>query len=249
MRQPIPPGGTSFNAEFEAWWVPNEPRYFGHALRYAGGDAGVARDALQAAGAYLWKRWQDYRPAPPCPVVFRIISHRVIDELRRRSGLLFPGPDAPEAPAGSPGPDLDPEQREVLANQRSCEESLPDSGSQPMRSVYELHKAGLEYTEIARRLGIPYPRARRLGMQANIQVRTCLIRRVCGQDAGFLALHQECVAGLEALPRGAYELHWQGQSPGSIARHVGVPEDRTLGLLEAAVESVLTCLIRRVFGG
>ncbi len=86
-------------------------------------------------------------------------------------------------------------------------------------------------------------------MQANVAVRTCLIRRICHEDQHLLAMLQECVVALPEPLRRVFEMHWAGQPPGTIARETGTPEDRTLGLLEDSAEGALRCLIGRLYGG
>lgn len=118
-----------------------------------------------------------------------------------------------------------------------------------MRTVHLLHQAGQNDRQIAARLNIPYSRARRLRMQANVAVRTCLIRQMCHADPNFLGMLQECVAGSPEPLRQVFELHWAGQPLGTIARQIGGQEDRTLGQLEDAAERTLRCLIGRLYGG
>jgi DNA-directed RNA polymerase specialized sigma24 family protein len=112
-----------------------------------------------------------------------------------------------------------------------------------------LHQAGQNDRQIASRLNIPYSRARRLRRQANVAVRTCLIRRICHEDQYFLAELQECIVGLPAPLRQVIEMHRAGQALGTIARQIGASEDRALGLLEDAAEGILRCLIGRIYGG
>jgi RNA polymerase sigma factor (sigma-70 family) len=234
--------------EFESWWRPNQARFLAFARRQAGGDSGVAEDALQETGRYIWGRWADYQPGPDDPVAFQIIRHRVIDQLRRRAGLTFTGAETAEPTQDDP-PDQELALQEALQDHQACVQELPDSAQQPMRAVHLLHQAGQSDRQIAEQLNIPYSRARRLRMQANLAVRTCLIRRICQEDQHLLAMFQECVAGLPQQLRQVFELHWEGQLPGTIAGQIGAGEDRTLGLLEDAAEGALRCLIGRLYGG
>jgi hypothetical protein len=86
-------------------------------------------------------------------------------------------------------------------------------------------------------------------MQANVTVRTCLIRRICHEDAHLLALLQECVAGLPESFHQVFRMHREGQVLGTIATQAQAGEDRALGLLEEAAERVLRCLVGRLYGG
>jgi DNA-directed RNA polymerase specialized sigma24 family protein len=180
--------------------------------------------------------------------VFRIIRHRVIDQLRRWAGLTFPGTE-PVCPAPDEPPDEELALQEALDDHQACVGELPDTPAQPMRAVHLLHQAGLNDRRISARLKIPYSRARRLRMQANLAVRTGLIRRTCCKDKHLLAMFQKCVAALPEPLRRVFELHWADQPPGTIARQVGAGEDCTLGLLEDAAERALRGLIGRLYGG
>jgi DNA-directed RNA polymerase specialized sigma24 family protein len=234
-------------AQFESWWSANRDRFLPFARRQAGGDADVAEDALQEAGQYIWRRWADYQPGPDDPVVRQIVRHRVIDQLRRRGGLAFPGAEIVEPVENKPA-DEELALQEALRDHQACVDELPNTAGQPMRDVHLLHQAGQNDREIAAQLGIPYSRARRLRMQANVNVRTCLIRRICRDDAHLLAVLQECAGGLPEELRQAFELHWAGQALGTIAAQVHAGEDRALGLLEDAAERVLRGLIGRLYG-
>jgi DNA-directed RNA polymerase specialized sigma24 family protein len=235
-------------AQFENWWRPNEARFLAFARRQAGGDVGVAEDAIQETVRYIWGRWTDYQPGPDDPIVFQVIRHRVIDQLRRRGGFAVPGAEAGE-PARGASPDEELALVEALQDHQTCVGELPDTPTQPMRTVHLLHTTGRNDRQIAAQLGIPYSRARRLRMQANVAVRTCLIRQICHQDQHFLAVLQECVEGLpEPLPQ-VFGMHWEGQLPGTIAAQTGASEDRTLGRLEDAAERALRYLIGRLYGG
>ncbi len=233
--------------QFESWWGANRNRFLPFARRQAGGDAGVAEDALQETGQYIWRRWADYQPAPDDAVVRQIVRHRVIDQLRRRAGLAFPGAEVVE-PTQDMAADEELAVQEALQDHQACVDDLPDTAEQPMRAVHLLHQAGQNDREIAAQLSIPYSRARRSRMQANVAVRTCLIRRTCGKNEDLLATLRECVDGLPEPLRQAFEAHWAGQPLGTIAGQVHAGEDRTLGLLEDATERVLRCLIGRLYG-
>jgi DNA-directed RNA polymerase specialized sigma24 family protein len=242
MQPPSP------QAQFENWWGPNRDRFLAYARRQAGGDDGVAEDAIQTTGLYIWGRWADYQPGPNDPVVFRIIRSRVIDQLRRRGGLTFPGAEAVE-PAAEWSPEEELDLQEALHDHQACVEELPDTPERPMRRAYLLHQAGQNDREVAAELNIPYARARRLTRQANVAVRICLIRRICQEDQHFLAMLQECVAALpDVLPQ-VFRMHWEGRPLGTIARQISAHEDRALGLLEEAAERALRCLIGRIYGG
>jgi DNA-directed RNA polymerase specialized sigma24 family protein len=235
-------------AQFETWWGANRNRFLPFARRQASGDADVAEDALQEAGQYIWRRWADYQPGPDDPVVRQIIRHRVIDQLRRRAGLTFSGAEVVE-PTQERTADEELALQEALQDHQACVDELPDTAALPMRAVHLLHQAGQNDREIAAQLSIPYSRARRLRRQANVAVRTCLIRRICHEDLHLLAMLQECVASLTEPLRQVFELHWAGQLLGTIAGQIGAQEDRTLGLLEDAAEGALRRLIGRLFGG
>jgi DNA-directed RNA polymerase specialized sigma24 family protein len=149
-------------AQFESWWRANEARFRGFARHYAGGDEGIAEDATQEAGHYIWGRWADYGPTPADPVAFQILRHRVIDQLRRRGGFVA-GPEAVAAePAGGSDAGEDLAVQEALRDQEACLDGLPETPAQPMRTVHVLHQAGLSDREVAAQLSIPYSRARRL---------------------------------------------------------------------------------------
>jgi DNA-directed RNA polymerase specialized sigma24 family protein len=234
-------------ADFENWWGANRDRFLPFARRQAGGDVGVAEDALQETGLYISRRWADYQPGPGDPFVRQILRHRVIDQIRRRGGLEFPGAE-PVEPSREEPPDESLAVREALQDHQACVDELTETAAEPMRTVHVLHQAGRNDRQIAAHLSLPYTRVRRLRMQANVAVRICLIRRLCREDAHFLAMLQECVGGLPGEQPQVFEMHWAGQPLGTIARQVGASEDRTLGLLEDATEGALRCLIGRVFG-
>jgi DNA-directed RNA polymerase specialized sigma24 family protein len=179
--------------------------------------------------------------------VREIIRHRVIDQLRRRGGLAFPGTD-PVQPTPEAAPDEELALEEALEDHQACVDELSDTPEQPMRTVHLLHQAGQNDREIAEQLDIPYSRARRLRMQANVAVRTSLIRRICDETLHLLDMLQECVAALPEPLRQVFEMHWASQPLGTIAGQIGAGEDRTLGLLEDAAERVLRCLIGRLYG-
>src|SRR5262249_52296102 len=164
------------------------------------------------------------------------------------AGLTFPGTE-PACPAPDEPPDEKLALQEALHDHQACVEALPDTPGQPMQAVHWLHQAGGSDRQISAELNIPYARARRLRMQANLAVRTGLIRRICRADQHLLAMLQECVAALSEPLRRVFEPHWAGQPPGTIARQVGAGEDHTLGLLEEAAERALRGLIGRLYRG
>jgi DNA-directed RNA polymerase specialized sigma24 family protein len=234
-------------AQFESWWGTNRERFLAFAHRQAGGDIGVAEDAIQETGQYIWKRWGDYQPSPGDPIVLQILRHRLIDQLRKRGGLTFPGEEIREPPSKET-PDEGLALQEALQDHQACVNELPDTPTQPIRAVHLLHQAGESDREIASQLNIPYSRARRLRMQANVAVRTCLLRRICHEDQHLLAMLQECIAALPEPKPQVFGMHWEGEPLGTIAKQVGAQEDRTLGLLEDATERVLRCLIGQLYG-
>jgi DNA-directed RNA polymerase specialized sigma24 family protein len=162
--------------QFEDWWRPNAAASSPLLAAGAGGDSGVAGDALQETGRYIWRRWADYQPAPSDTIAFRIIGHRVIDQLRSRAGLTFPTAETAE-PMEDDEPEDELALQEALQEHQACVEELPDPPEQPMRAVHLLHQAGQSDRQIAAALRLPYTRARRLRMQANLAVRTSLMRR------------------------------------------------------------------------
>ncbi len=235
-------------AQFESWWGANSDHFVTFARRQAGGDLGVAEDATQEAGQYIWKRWADYQPCPADAVVYQILRHRVVDQLRKRGGLAFPGDETGEG-SRDEAPDVGLALQEALQDHRACVDELPDTPAQPMRAVHLLHQAGQNDRAIASQLSIPYSRARRLRMQANVAVRTCLIRRICHADSHFLVMRQECADALPESMSQVFAMHCAGHPLGTIVKQVGTQEDRTLGMLEDATERVLRCLIGRIYGG
>jgi DNA-directed RNA polymerase specialized sigma24 family protein len=142
MQPPSP------QAQFESWWGANRDRFLPFARHQAGGDAGVAEDALQEAGLYIFRRWADYQPGPDDPVVRQIIRHRVIDQLRRRGGLAFPGADLVE-PTQERAADEELAVQEALQDHQACVDELSDTAAQPMRAVHLLHQAGRNDRAIA----------------------------------------------------------------------------------------------------
>jgi DNA-directed RNA polymerase specialized sigma24 family protein len=113
-------------AQFDSWWRPNEARFLAYARRQAGGDLTVAEDATQETGRYIWGRWADYQPGPGDAIVFTILRSRVIDQLRRRGGLVFSGAETLEA-TQEESPDEEVALRETLRDHQACVDELPDS--------------------------------------------------------------------------------------------------------------------------
>jgi DNA-directed RNA polymerase specialized sigma24 family protein len=247
--------------EFDAWLGPERERFLRVGVRYAGGDTEVADEALQRTSVYIWEHWDLYGPQPAEEHVRRILLCRVRDVLRRRLTQAT-DEDLEHAADSVPEPGHDVCVNETMAQHAGCVQALPDS-PRPMRTAYLLYQAGLNYQAIAARLGIPYAQARRLARLGHLEVRSAVIRRVCGSDRHLRALHGECVAALDQFQRdhrrlrrfragtvrAAYQLHWDGQPLGAIARLADLTEDTTLGLLEETVEHVFWTLHCRVMGG